>query len=124
MTAGTSERERRPMGALERDVLSVLWTSESPLTASQVRRALPDALAYTTVSTILVRLAAKGLLKRTPAGRAYAYEAVVSDADLAAERMRALLASTHDHDATLAQFVTTLSPRDVKALRRALGQGA
>jgi len=40
----------------------------------------PQPLAYTTVMTVMSRLAEKGLLRRERAGRGYAYEATVNDA--------------------------------------------
>ena len=65
--------ERRPMGALEAEVLDVLWHADGPVTPADVRTAMGTDLAYTTVMTILVRLWEKGLTERTKQGRAYAY---------------------------------------------------
>lgn len=55
---------RRARGALEAEVMGVLWTAGEPLTPDQVRRRLPGDLAYTTVMTILVRLVEKGAASR------------------------------------------------------------
>ena len=57
--------ERRPMGALEAEVLDVLWRADGPVTPADVRTAMGTDLAYTTVMTILVRLWEKGLTERT-----------------------------------------------------------
>jgi predicted transcriptional regulator len=108
------------MGSLEADVLEVLWGAAGPLTPTSVRDALDAGLAYTTVTTILTRLWQKGLVERSKVGRAYAYAAVVSEADLAATRMRSALAGTSDRAATMSRFVDSLSKRETAALRAAL----
>lgn len=63
----------RSLGALERTVMDVVWDHGGPggLTVRQVLERLPDQqLAYTTVMTVLVRLAGKDLLTRRRDGRA------------------------------------------------------
>ena len=110
------------MGALEADVLSVLWHADGPITPADVRAALGTDLAYTTVMTILARLWQKGLAERTKQGRAYAYSAVVSEADLAASRMRDALAAASDRTATMSRFVDGLNKREAAALRALLDE--
>ncbi len=112
--------DRRPMGSLESDVLDVLWRSDEPLTPAQVLDEIDRDLAYTTVMTILNRLQAKGLVDRQRVGRAYAYEPKISEADLAATKMRTALAATSDHIATISRFVGALSKKEAAALRAAL----
>ena len=112
--------DRRPMGALETDVLRALWASATPSTPAEVLRQLGTDLAYTTVMTILTRLWRKGLVEREQQGRAYAYQALVSEADLTAKRMKETLAATKDREAALTRFVDSLSKRDERALRRVL----
>jgi predicted transcriptional regulator len=114
--------ERRPMGALEAEVLDVLWHADGPVTPADVRTAMGTDLAYTTVMTILVRLWEKGLAERTKQGRAYAYAAIVSESDLAATRMRAALAGASDRTATMSRFVDGLDKREAAALRALLGE--
>lgn len=82
---------RRPLGSLESEVLEVLWKSDDPLTPSEVLHRLDTDLAYTTVMTVLGRLWGKGLANRSKTGRAFAYSAVMSEADLSADRMRKVL---------------------------------
>jgi predicted transcriptional regulator len=115
--------DRRPMGALEAEVLGVLWDHQTALTPAQVMAAIDGDLAYTTVMTILARLWKKGLVERERAGRAYAYRPVVTEADLAAQRMRATLDATTDQVAVLSRFVQGLSAKDARKLRRLLDQG-
>ncbi len=112
---------RRAQGELEADVLAALWAAKRPLTAEEVRAALPPGLAYTTVATILVRLAEKGLLTREAQGRAFVYSAVATDpAHVTALRMQHVLSEDSEHSRVLQRFVATLSKRDEAALRRAL----
>lgn len=110
------------MGSLESEVLGVLWRADGPLTPADVRDAMGTDLAYTTVMTILVRLWEKGLAERAKQGRAYAYGAVVSESDLAANRMRAALAGTSDRTATMSRFVDGLDRREAAALRALLDE--
>ena len=119
---------RRGAGELSGLILDVLRQAGRPLTAGEVSRALAEAgagpLAYTTVVTILSRLHAQGLADRFRAGRAYAYQAVTDDAQLAARRMRRLLDAEDDRAAVLASFTAGLSARDEQVLRDLLGPGA
>lgn len=113
--------ERRAMGALETEVLSALWSLPDGGTPGEVCEAMQTDLAYTTVMTILTRLWQKELVDRTREGRAFRYRPALSEADLAAQRMQALLMSAGDRNAALSRFVDSLSARDARVLRRALG---
>ncbi len=108
------------MGALENAVLQELWARPGGATPSEVLDALGADLAYTTVMTILTRLWTKDLVDRERRGRAYAYVARVSEADLAAAKMHETLHRVKDRQAALGRFVGTLSRRDERALRRLL----
>lgn len=114
---------RRAQGELETEVLAALWAADSPQSPEQIRAALGADLAYTTVATILVRLAEKGLVSRELTGRSYRYAAVATDpAHVTALRMQHVLAEGAAHSQVLRRFVGTLSKRDEAALRRALEQ--
>ena len=82
------------------------------MTPAQVRTALGDELAYTTVMTVLGRLTEKGLVTRARSGRAFAYRAVPDGAEVTAHQMRRLLDSGDNRAAVLTRFVRTLSPAD------------
>ena len=112
---------RRPDGALERDVMDVMWRADAPLTPREVRARLDFDLAYTTVMTVLARLHEKGRAHREQRGRAFAYSAAVSESELAGDQMNAVLSSTTDREGALGGFVGGLSRRDRAALRRLLG---
>jgi predicted transcriptional regulator len=109
---------RRQRGELESAVLAVLWEAGEPLVAAEVQERLAGELAYTTVVTILSRLQAKGVLKRTPRGKAFAYVPVFDEPGLAAQRMRMLLDDGGaDREQVIARFVSQLSEADENLLR-------
>ncbi len=61
----------------ELDVMGVLWEVGSA-TVAEVRDALADELAYTTVLTVLRTLEEKGYVAHEEAGKAYRYRPLVA----------------------------------------------
>jgi predicted transcriptional regulator len=94
------------LGSLEAEVMAVLWAAAGPLPVRAVVERLNAGrgtpLAYTTVMTVMTRLAGKGVLERTPGpGRGYVYAPVAADsAEIA---VRGVLAEFGE--AALARFV-------------------
>ena len=88
----------------------------------EVHEALRERdLAYTTVMTVLDRLARKDLLVREREGRAFRYVPRQSRAELTAELMREALDGTgDDRRQALVSFVGEASEEDLAALRQAL----
>ena len=115
---------RRPDGALEADVLGVLWAAERPLLPGEINERLDAGYAYTSVATILTRLQAKGLVVRTPAGRAFVYEAAVDEPDLAVQRISRLLDSSSDRAQVLSRFISGLPVKEAAAVRAMLDKAA
>lgn len=116
-----SEGERRPAGELEAGVLAALWAAGAPQTAAQVRAAISQDLARTTVATLLARLHDKGAIGRRPGTRGFLYFAIEDANGLTARRMhRALDQGGDDRGLVLARFVEGLSPDDEAELRRLL----
>jgi len=111
---------KRPDGALEHDIMAVLWAATEPMLPAEIKSHLPNELAYTSVATVLGRLSAKGLVERRVAGRAFAYQATVDESTLAARRINEVLSGTSDRRAALAGFVGSLSKRDAQALLKLL----
>jgi predicted transcriptional regulator len=72
------------LGPLEGEVVRALWAADGGLTVPEVQETLnagrAKPLAYTTVMTVMSRLAEKGVLHRRREGRGYRYEAVADDA--------------------------------------------
>ena len=121
-----AQAPRRPAGAREAEVRAVRRAAGAPLSPGQVRERLTvrqrGELSYSTVVTIVSRLHAKGLLARERAGRGFAYTPV-DPASLAAGQMSRALDGGADHRAVLTRFVSGLSGRDARVLRRLLTGG-
>ena len=113
---------RRPMGALEDHVMEYLWAVGAPATPREVHQAVAPELAYTTVTTVLTRLAAKSRVDRARRGRSYVYAPVLSEADHRADAMRTSLGDAADRGAVLSSFVDTLDADDLDTLRLLLGE--
>ena len=124
--ADSQVMSRRPHGALEAEVLGVVRSAGVPLSPGEVRERLAAdqeaELSYSTVVTIMSRLHAKGLLARQRARRGFAYTPV-DEASLAAGQMSRALDAGADLGAVLSRFVSGLSGRDARLLRRLLAGG-
>jgi predicted transcriptional regulator len=105
------------LGDLEREVMTQLWAAPTALTVRQVHERLhrDRGLAYTTVMTVLDRLAKKGVVTREKADRAYLYAAAQSREEMTAAVMLDALTSSGDRDAALAYFVGQLPPEALEA---------
>ncbi|MGI9162545.1 MAG: BlaI/MecI/CopY family transcriptional regulator [Mycobacterium sp.] len=115
------------LGELERAVMDHLWSSGEPLTVRQVHEALRTQreLAYTTVMTVLQRLARKNLVVQIRDDRAHRYAAAYGRDELVAGLMVEALhqaADSGDRQAALVHFVERVGAEDADALRRALDE--
>jgi predicted transcriptional regulator len=104
--------------------MAVLWRSGRPMPVREVAAALnadrESPLAYTTVLTVMTRLAAKNILARSRSGRSYLYTPVA--ADTAEIAVRGVLEEFGD--SALARFVerVELDPGLRARLRRLMEQ--
>ncbi len=113
------------LGELERRVMDELWSSPAPRSVRDVHAALTRdrELAYTTVMTVLDRLAKKGLVRRESSGRAYLYASVQSREELVADVMHDALDGTpQDRTAALVAFVDRVTPEEAATMRAALAR--
>jgi predicted transcriptional regulator len=101
-------------------VLDVLWDASDWLSPQEVNDRLAGSLAYTTVTTVLTRLVAKGTVERRPAGRGFTYRPVSSREEQAAARMGEVLAAAGDRTVTLSRFVEALDHDERERLRKAM----
>jgi predicted transcriptional regulator len=111
------------MGALEAEVLRYLWDQDDAATPADVQRGIDADVAYTTVMTVLTRLWQKGLVDREPAGKAYAYTARLDEAEYTARAMEQALDRASNRADALMEFARSLSRRDLRVLRKAVGGG-
>ena len=121
----------RLLGPLEGNVMLVLWGHQGELTVHEVLEGLNEdriePYAYSTVVTVMTRLARKGLLQRRRVGKAHAYwptmdpeEFVRSRAGRAARSMMAEFG-----DLALAGFVDEVrsDPEQLRKLKELLDRG-
>ena len=115
----------RLLGELERAVMEHLWEAAEPQTVRQVHAALAARrdLAYTTVMTVLQRLADKSLVVQNRGERAYRYAPAQGRDELVAGLMADALAHAADsasRRAALVQFVERVGTDEAGTLLRAL----
>ena len=96
------------LGDLEHAVMDVLWARAVPTPVRDVHEALARSreIAYTTVMTVLDRLAKKGVVLRRLDGRAWLYEPARSRLDLYVATVEEALASLEPQERT--QVLRTL----------------
>ena len=99
----TNDQEARPLGELEAAVMNIVW-QRGEATVEHVRAALePDrSPAYTTVMTVMTRLASKGVLERHKEGRAYVYRPAAAQDEVAGSMLAALVSRMYGGSATRA----------------------
>ncbi|MFD3811055.1 BlaI/MecI/CopY family transcriptional regulator [Rhodococcus sp. NPDC058639] len=115
------------LGELERAVMDHLWSSTEPQTVRQVHEALSTRrnLAYTTVMTVLQRLAKKNLVVQQRDDRAHRYMPVHGRDELVANLMVDALDQadeTAGRAAALVHFVGRVGADEAEALRAALAE--
>jgi predicted transcriptional regulator len=120
-----SDELSRVLGPLEAEVMQVMWAAGGRMSVRAVLDRLNDGrdspLAYTTVMTVMARLAEKDILRRQLDGRGYVYESVVADA--AAIAVRSVMRDFGE--AAVAQFVdeARADPKLRRRLERLLRDG-
>jgi predicted transcriptional regulator len=111
------------LGPLETEIMELVWAARSPVSVREIvtnlNKKRGDKLAYTTVMTVMSRLAEKGVLTRVREGRGYRYEPVA--ADEAGLAVRGVMQQFGD--AALAHFVeeARADPKTLKRLQKLLG---
>jgi predicted transcriptional regulator len=117
------------LGDLERAVMDVLWDraadTTTGITVREVAEALRDReLAYTTVMTVLDRLAGKGMVEREREGRAWSYRPAATREAYIAQLMLDALDLGGSRDAALVRFARSVTGTEAEVLRAALGAEA
>ncbi|GAB3622802.1 BlaI/MecI/CopY family transcriptional regulator [Mariniluteicoccus endophyticus] len=108
------------LGDLEQKVMEVLWHAPGPRSVRDVHDVLTTSrdLAYTTVMTVLDRLAKKGIVARERDGRQWLYVPAHSRAALIADEILELLEGTPgERRDVLTEVVGRLDPADREFLR-------
>src|SRR5687768_11264456 len=109
----------------ELDVMNVLWDQGSA-TVTEVRDALHDQLAYTTVLTILRTLEEKGYVTHEEEGRAHRYVPAVERANAAesavGRMLKKLFAGSPEMMLTHLVSDRKLKPADLKRMRKLIDE--
>ena len=108
-------------GDLQMQVMKALWHLDVG-TVERVRAALPERYrgAYTTVQTVLNRLAERGLVARERAGKTIEYRPRLSEAQYLARSIEQALAgaSSEARHAALADVIGGLEPNELTDIQR------
>jgi predicted transcriptional regulator len=108
-------------GTLQAELMRVLWEG-GPGTVEDVRTRLPEAQrgAYTTVQTVLNRLAERGLLARERRGKSLRYSPLISEAEYVSSALRRTLdsASSAAKAAALAEIIGSLGGAELRELQQ------
>jgi predicted transcriptional regulator len=107
-------------GELQVQVMGALWRLDGG-TVNEVREALPRRHrgAYTTVQTVLNRLAERGLLERRKQAGTVVYRPKLNEAEYLSRSLERALAAASEgaRQAALAQLIGTLEAGEVAELR-------
>lgn len=107
-------------GELQAQIMATLWRLDAG-TVEQVRSGLSPRYrgAYTTVQTVLNRLAGRGLLSREREGRGLVYRPRISESDYLSRTIRRTLAgaSTEARQAALADLVGGIDAHELSRLQ-------
>src|SRR5690242_1048597 len=102
------------LAPLELDCMKTLWPV-GEATVREIRERLAPRLprAYTTIMTIMDRLARKGVVERHKTGRAYVYRAVLAAEDARAQALRQVIENFFEgsKEALLAQLGNPIESR-------------
>ena len=111
----------------EADVMQILW-EQGPSVVAEVRVALSDELAYTTVLTILRTLETKGYVSHTEEGRGHRYLAIVKQQAARKSALRHLTSKLFKGSTELlfAQLVSekNLRPDEIRRMRELLDKSS
>jgi predicted transcriptional regulator len=117
--------DTRISGELQTQLMAALWRLGSG-TVEQVRSEIPPRYrgAYTTVQTVLNRLAERGLLSRSKVGNAIEYRPKVSEADYLLRSIASTLsgASVRARQVALARLIADLDKEELSELQRLAGE--
>jgi predicted transcriptional regulator len=116
----------RPLGHLEEEIMQIIWQCDQ-VTVREVYEHVHKhrSIAYTTIMTIMDRLAKKNMLQRVKVGRAYAYEAKITQNDFNSHVSRSIIDTLLQHygDLAISQFIDAVDKVDPKKLEQLKRRG-
>lgn len=115
----TKDGWRKCLGELEAEIMELMWKiSEGSVQDLLEQLKTKRDIAYTTVMTVMDRLARKGFLTRKKQGKKYIYSPALSEEELEKEILTSLYSSLLKDwgKPALAHFIESLSQVDEAAL--------
>lgn len=110
---------RQVLGDLEADIMELLW-KDSPASVRVIYDELASqrTIAYTTVMTVMGRLAEKGILRREQHGRAYLYVPTQNREQFCSDAVRTVMQGLLGGfgEPVLSNFVDTVNSEDAAKL--------
>jgi len=112
---------KKVLGELEADIMKIVWRANRATVRDvyeQLR--LERNLAYTTVMTIMGRLAEKGLLDKEPIGNAYVYSPTISEGDFVKRIVTEVIDGLMEEfsEPAISHMVDRLSSEDTKKINK------
>jgi len=71
------------LGGLEQKIMDALWSSDTPLKPADIVDKMSGSHAYTSVTTVLKRMADKKIVERKQKGNVFYYQAIDTKKDFA-----------------------------------------
>ncbi len=110
------------LGSLESDIMEIIWLKKAEVSVRDVFETLAGTreIAYTTVMTIMGRLAGKGLLTRRKEGNAFYFYPVLSREDFTAQLVNIIVDDllSNFSDAAMARFISRVGNKDLEAIEK------
>jgi len=110
------------LGKLENEIMDIIWRKGCPVNIRDVYEEIEARrkIAYTTVMTVMGRLAAKNLLQKWSVGNAHYFLPVISQEEFTRSMVGKVMDSLLDDfaDATLAHFMQRVQKDDRKIIRK------
>ncbi|HEY0626588.1 MAG TPA: BlaI/MecI/CopY family transcriptional regulator [Allosphingosinicella sp.] len=110
----------------EREIFEILL-SLGEATATDIRKAMPDAPSHSAVRTMLTRLEAKGVVTHRTQDQAYVYKSVPRPAKVRESALQSLVKTFFDGSAVSAATALlglskTMKPEELEALQKAIDE--
>lgn len=110
------------LGSLESEIMEIIWSSDSEFSVRDVLDSLQGSreLAYTTVMTIMGRLADKKLLEKRKVGNAFLFKPVYTRDEFTGQVIGGLIDDllTDFSETTMSHFIHRVGKNDRAALEK------
>jgi len=110
------------LGSLESDVMEVVWLKNTEVSVRDILETLVGTreIAYTTVMTVMGRLAEKGLLTRRKEGNAFLFSPVITREDFTAQLVDNVVDDllSDFSEAAMASFISRVGKKDLEAIEK------